>query len=135
MKGGLTVSKTPTKVTRTEWDALTDDERFYHYGLMERSDEELRELLSLIPNCPVHGTGCIPFAKDWLRTHQQPLLVWPPPLEGRDKWLTLGTSVEFTAPYASVEPPKATVQFMLAALTFAVLSVVGLYLMLKGMGL
>ena len=56
-----------SQTTREEWDAMTPDEQWQYFQLMERSDDEFRELLKLIPECPAHGDQCIPHAKQWIR--------------------------------------------------------------------
>jgi hypothetical protein len=61
-------------ITRAEWEALTPDEQFQWANLLKQSDNQLRELLNVIPECPLHGP-CIPHAHDWIRDAKQALLL------------------------------------------------------------
>ena len=54
-------------MTREEWDAMTPDEQWQWAKLMEKSDEQFRDMLKMIPECPEHGDQCIPHAEEWIR--------------------------------------------------------------------
>jgi succinate dehydrogenase flavin-adding protein (antitoxin of CptAB toxin-antitoxin module) len=53
------------QISRDEWNALSDDERFDYFRLCEKSDYELYRLLDLV-ECPEHG-ACIPYLTEWIK--------------------------------------------------------------------
>lgn len=81
---------------REQWDALTPEQQWALFCSMSHSDEQLREILKLIPPCPLHGDQCIPHAKDYLQTLKKPITavsrIEPFPL----------AQVEHSAPYTAI---------------------------------
>lgn len=53
------------RLPREQWDALTPDEQYNWACLLARSQDELYELLALVP-CPEHGV-CIPHLRQWIQ--------------------------------------------------------------------
>lgn len=57
--------------TDEDWNNLNPSEQLAYARLLERSDNTLRALLRLIPECPEHGDQCIPHAREWIKRAAQ----------------------------------------------------------------
>lgn len=53
-------------VSRAEWDTYTDEEKFLYVQLADKDNDNMREVLELIPECPDHGF-CLPHMKGWIK--------------------------------------------------------------------
>ena len=52
----------------TEYDDLSRSELIQLAQTMEYLDSRYREVIDLIPPCPVHGEQCLPWAKSWIES-------------------------------------------------------------------
>lgn len=51
---------------RTYVDTLSEEAVREYAACLEYLDEGREELLEALPDCPAHGSGCIPYAVAWI---------------------------------------------------------------------
>lgn len=56
-------------MTREEWNAMTPEEQWQHIAFLEKDNDDMRTVLSEIPECPHHGF-CLPHFRNWIRDQQ-----------------------------------------------------------------
>lgn len=54
-------------ITRQEWDSYTNDEKYKYVTTLEKLISERERVLNTIPECPIHGAGCVPHAVEWVK--------------------------------------------------------------------
>lgn len=57
---------TTSHITDAEWNTLSDSDKLDYVRTLERLLAERDRLLDAIPECPAHGSGCIPHALEWI---------------------------------------------------------------------